>query len=87
MEYFVEYCVQPDLGSIYKKEKEVGKGNYAKVWMGKEIQTGEVVAIKSIHKSIVRKSERGIEVVVNEINIMRVLRHPYICSLFGVYED
>ena len=79
--------MQLNLEEIYSKEKEVGKGNYAKVYMGKEIETEEVVAIKSVYKSTIRKSDRGVGAITAEIDAMRGLRHPYICALFGIYED
>ena len=55
--------------------------------MGKEIETEEVVAIKSVYKSTIRKSERSVGAIVSEIDAMRGLRHPSICSLFGIFED
>ena len=72
---------------MYIKEKEVGKGNYARVYLGKEIETEEVVAIKSVYKSVIRKSERSIGAITSEIDAMRGLRHPNICALFGIFED
>ena len=55
--------------------------------MGKENETDEVVAIKSVNKSTIRKSERGISAIVTEIDSMRGLRHPNICALFSIFED
>ena len=69
------------------KEKEVGKGNYAIVYFGKEIVTEEVVAIKSVFKKTIRKSERSVGAILSEINAMRGLRHPNICALLGIFED
>lgn len=87
MEYLTEYCVQTELEKYYIKDKEVGKGNYAKVYLGKEIETEEVVAIKSVYKSTIRKSDRNVGAITAEIDAMRGLRHPCICALFGVFED
>lgn len=27
------------------------------------------------------------EAIIEEISAMRALRHPYVCALFGVFED
>ena len=68
-------------------EKELGSGNYATVFKAKELATGDTVAIKSVKKDVVRKSQRSVESISEEINAMRGVRHPYICSLFAVFED
>ena len=34
-----------------------------------------------------RESHRSVGAIVTEIESMRALKHPYICSLFGVFED
>ena len=87
MEYLTEYCIQLELEKYYKKEKEVGKGNYAKVYLSREIETDEVVAIKSVFKTTIRKSDRKVGAITAELDAMRGLRHPHICSLFGAFED
>ena len=83
----VEYCVQVNLEAVYYRVKEVGKGNYAKVYMANDRLSGEAVAIKSVYKSTIRKSSRKVGAITDEIEAMRGLHHPYICSLFGVFED
>ena len=79
MELLVEYCVQLDLEQHYSILGEIGNGNYARVYIAKEIKTEEIVAIKSVCKKRVRQSHRSIGAIISEIECMRELRHPYIC--------
>lgn len=58
----------------------LGKGTFAKVYYGKEITTGEGVAIKVIDKDKVKK-EGMMEQIKREISVMRLVRHPNVVNL------
>ena len=45
------------------------------------------VAIKTIRKEQLKTQERGIEQIINEINILRKLDHPHILKMYEFYED
>ncbi|KAF3646726.1 CBL-interacting serine/threonine-protein kinase 5 [Capsicum baccatum] len=64
----------------YEVGKLLGKGTFAKVYYGKELETGESVAIKVIKKDQVQK-EGMMEQITREISVMRRVRHPNIVEL------
>nr|GEV85446.1 CBL-interacting serine/threonine-protein kinase 5-like [Tanacetum cinerariifolium] len=68
------------LGNKYEKGKLIGKGTFAKVYHGRELATGESVAIKVISKDQV-KDQGMVEQIQREISATRLLRHPNIVEL------
>ncbi|XP_004498818.1 CBL-interacting serine/threonine-protein kinase 25 [Cicer arietinum] len=64
----------------YEMGRVLGKGTFAKVYYGKEIETGEGVAIKVIDKNKVKK-EGMMEQIKREISVMRLVKHPNIVNL------
>ncbi|XP_039054995.1 CBL-interacting serine/threonine-protein kinase 5-like [Hibiscus syriacus] len=64
----------------YEIGKLLGKGTFAKVYHGKELTTGESVAIKVISKDQVKKKGM-MEQIQREISVMRLVRHPNIVEL------
>lgn len=64
----------------YEMGRVLGKGTFAKVYYGKDIATGEGVAIKVVDKDKVRK-EGMMEQIKREISVMRLVRHPNIVNL------
>ncbi|XP_023524208.1 CBL-interacting serine/threonine-protein kinase 5-like [Cucurbita pepo subsp. pepo] len=64
----------------YEIGKLLGKGTFAKVYYGKELESGESVAIKVLNKNQVRK-EGMMEQIKREISVMRLVRHPNIVEL------
>lgn len=64
----------------YEMGRLLGKGTFAKVYYGKQIASGESVAIKVINKDQVKK-EGMIEQIKREISVMRLVRHPNIVEL------
>ncbi|TKY74794.1 CBL-interacting serine/threonine-protein kinase 25 [Spatholobus suberectus] len=64
----------------YEMGRLLGKGTFAKVYYGKQISTGESVAIKVIKKEQVRK-EGMMEQIKREISVMRLVRHPNVVEL------
>ncbi|CDP17892.1 unnamed protein product [Coffea canephora] len=64
----------------YEMGKLLGKGTFAKVYHGKEMATGESVAIKVIYKDQV-KTEEMMNQITREISIMRLVRHQNIVEI------
>ncbi|KHN07024.1 CBL-interacting serine/threonine-protein kinase 25 [Glycine soja] len=64
----------------YEMGRLLGKGTFAKVYYGKQISTGENVAIKVINKEQVRK-EGMMEQIKREISVMRLVRHPNVVEI------
>ncbi|KAL6216043.1 hypothetical protein ACLB2K_009270 [Fragaria x ananassa] len=64
----------------YETGRLLGKGTFAKVYYGRQIETNESVAIKVISKEQVKK-EGMMEQIKREISATRLLRHPNIVQL------
>ncbi|KAL6985175.1 CBL-interacting serine/threonine-protein kinase 16 [Sarracenia purpurea var. burkii] len=64
----------------YEMGRLLGKGTFAKVYYGKEMVSGESVAIKVINKDQVKK-EGMMEQIQREISVMRLVRHPNVVEL------
>ncbi|PON74568.1 Calcium/calmodulin-dependent/calcium-dependent protein kinase [Parasponia andersonii] len=64
----------------YEMGRLLGKGTFAKVYYGKEMGSGESVAIKVINKDQVRK-EGLMDQIQREISVMRMVRHPNVVEL------
>ncbi|GFS42583.1 CBL-interacting protein kinase 5 [Actinidia rufa] len=59
----------------YEMGRLLGKGTFAKVYYGKQVISGESVAIKVINKDQVRR-EGMMDQIQREIAVMRLVRHP-----------
>ncbi|KAI3756233.1 hypothetical protein L1987_56052 [Smallanthus sonchifolius] len=68
------------LAGKYEKGRLIGTGTFAKVYYGREISTGESVAIKVINKDQIR-DQGMVEQIQREISATRLLRHPNIVEL------
>lgn len=64
----------------YEIGKLLGRGTFAKVYYGKEMASGESVAIKVINKDQVKK-EGMMDQIQREISVMRMVRHPNVVEL------
>lgn len=64
----------------YEMGRLLGKGTFAKVYYGKNVVTGESVAIKVVNKDQVKK-EGMMEQIQREISVMRLVRHPHVVEL------
>eukprot|EP01089_Gocevia_fonbrunei_P021851 TRINITY_DN8635_c0_g1_i2.p1 TRINITY_DN8635_c0_g1~~TRINITY_DN8635_c0_g1_i2.p1 ORF type:complete len:647 (-),score=151.81 TRINITY_DN8635_c0_g1_i2:163-2103(-) len=67
---------------------ELGKGSYAKVYLGRHVRTAEVCALKVIDREILMKSSEKLkEQLNNEIEIMTQSSHPNIVKLYDVVRE
>ncbi|XP_076910715.1 CBL-interacting protein kinase 2-like [Bidens hawaiensis] len=67
----------------YELGKLLGQGNFAKVYHGKNIETGVNVAIKIIDKSKVMKVGM-MNQIKREIAVMKLIKHPNVVRLYEV---
>eukprot|EP01071_Lankesteria_metandrocarpae_P011258 Lankesteria_metandrocarpae@DN5427_c1_g1_i5.p1 len=67
---------------LYKVQKSVGEGSFAKVYLARHMYTNQEVCIKAIDKGRVQTSN-----VYTEIEVLRKVAHPYINRLFAAYEN
>lgn len=60
----------------YQKQERLGEGTYGVVYKAKNMQTGEIVAIKKIR---LEKEDDGIpSTAIREISLLKNLKHPNI---------
>ena len=71
----------PDISmSMFKIISVIGRGFYGKVMLCENNENGEIVAIKSIHKSRLIQ-ENKVHTVIAERNILAKAQHPFIVGL------
>ena len=69
--------------------RRLGEGNFAKVHEGfRHLDPDKrKYALKTIEKNKIKNCKRNIQYVKGEIDIMRVLDHPYVIKMYEVYES
>ncbi len=70
----------------YLLNEELGSGGFGKVVLGIHIPTGEKVAIKIMDKEQILSDELNKVRVLNEISILKIVRHNNIIKLYEVME-
>ncbi|URE42082.1 cbl-interacting protein kinase [Musa troglodytarum] len=65
----------------YEMGRVLGKGTFSKVYHGRELSSGESVAIKVIDKEKIRREAGLMEQIQREIAVMRLVRHPNVVEL------
>ena len=70
----------------YKLGEEIGNGAFGKVILGFHIITGEKVAIKILDKIILSQTPEDYELVKQELNILKIVKHKYIVQLYEILE-
>ncbi|GAA5902496.1 hypothetical protein JCM5296_006433 [Sporobolomyces johnsonii] len=69
----------------YSKDKKVGEGTYAVVYLGKEVATGRKIAIKKIK---VGQFKDGLDMsAIREVKFLRELKHPNVIELVDVFSN
>lgn len=76
-----------DLKDDYHIAALIGKGNFAKVHMCKRKKDDKTLALKSVEKSLIRKSKRNANSILLEIDILRSVDQENIIKLYEVYES
>lgn len=69
----------------YSMDRLISKGAFARVVLGKDLHTGEPVAIKLIEKSNAPPPER--KYFEREVKIMQTLSHPNIVECYDVFDN
>ena len=70
----------------YKLESELGSGAFGKVVLAEHIPTSEKVAIKILDKIILSQTPEDLELVKQEMTILRIVKHKYIAQLYEILE-
>eukprot|EP00005_Dracoamoeba_jomungandri_P007983 CAMPEP_0174268032 /NCGR_PEP_ID=MMETSP0439-20130205/35916_1 /TAXON_ID=0 /ORGANISM="Stereomyxa ramosa, Strain Chinc5" /LENGTH=391 /DNA_ID=CAMNT_0015355947 /DNA_START=42 /DNA_END=1217 /DNA_ORIENTATION=- len=69
----------------YQLGPEIGRGNYATVWLCRSLENGEQYAVKVINKR--KAGKEGLEMIGIEIRVLNLFHnHPNIVSLYETYE-
>jgi serine/threonine protein kinase len=76
----------PEKVGKYKFIKAIGFGAFATVYKAQHEVTLSVVAIKTIPKSKIRTMAE-FEVLQREVNLLKLMDHPFIAPLFEVLDD
>jgi len=80
-------AIMTDFTNDFAMEKKVGSGNYATVYLGRQLTSNQQVAIKSLSKAALLSSPRAIPALITEVHIMKKLTHRRMLRLLGMYED
>ncbi|GMM33398.1 TFIIH complex serine/threonine-protein kinase subunit [Saccharomycopsis crataegensis] len=74
-----------DIAANYTKEKKVGEGTYAVVYLGKQVKTKKLIAVKEIKTGMFKD---GLDMsAIREVKYLLELRHENIISLLDVYSS
>jgi DNA-binding NarL/FixJ family response regulator/predicted Ser/Thr protein kinase len=75
------------IGNRYEIEKLIGSGAVGRVYLGRDIQTGEPVAIKELMSDWVARAPEAIERFRREGEALRKLNHPNIVKVLATLEE
>lgn len=79
--------VQCDFHTKYNTIKMIGKGSFARVYLVENKETKERLAVKAFSKEYLLSQPKGRDSLINEIEIMQKLKHPYIMNLEEIHES
>ena len=71
----------------YDIKEKINEGGYSKIYLGISKYTNEKVAIKIIDKTLFIKNPEDLLLIRNEIDILKLLKHRNILTLYEVYES
>lgn len=85
--YLSQVFIQSDFHVKFNAIKMIGKGSFARVYLAEDKETKQRYAVKAFSKEYLLSQSKGKESLVNEIEIMTALKHPYIMSLEEIHES
>jgi DNA-binding NarL/FixJ family response regulator/predicted Ser/Thr protein kinase len=75
------------VGKRFEVGQVIGSGTTGMVYLGRDIQTGQSVAIKELHKDILAGSPELVERFRREGEALRRLEHPNIVKVYSMAEE
>lgn len=84
---FSKVFVQSNFHEKYNAIKMIGKGSFARVYLVENKETKEQFAVKAFAKEYLMSQPKGKESLVNEIDLMRELKHPNIIEFIELHES
>ena len=82
-----DYTNLPKSIGPYEIKQKTNDGGYSKVYLGKSKYTNDNVSIKIIDKSTFIKNPDDLLLVKNEIDILKILKHRNILTLYEIFES
>ena len=79
--------LQCDFHSKFTTIKMIGKGSFARVYLVENKETKERFAVKAFSKEYLLSQPKGKASLINEIEVMQQLDHPYVMKLEEVHES
>ena len=79
--------VQSDFHVKFNALKMIGKGSFARVYLVEDKETKAKFAVKAFSKEYLLSQSKGRESLMNEIDIMQVVKHPNIMNLHELHES
>ena len=70
--------------SNYEKICNIGNGAFGKVYKARELQTGNIVAVKQLK---IYNSRTNYQNIIKEINLLKHLSHPNIVKYYNYFEE
>jgi hypothetical protein len=87
LSFLTSLTILQDIDEDFIVLKEIGSGNYGRVYLVEDRSTHSLFAMKALEKRSLEKSEQAAKSLKNEIQIMRQVEHPRIVKLERVYDD
>ena len=85
MQYLSQQCQYYQASEIYQQIGRIGGGKFAEVFEAKHKLSGQACAVKKIDKSKLNAKEK--QFLRNELQIISMIRHPYVVEIRDVYES
>ena len=79
--------LQCDFHSKFNTLKMIGKGSFARVYLVQNKENGKKFAVKAFSKEYLLSQNKGKESLINEIEVMQKLDHPFIMNLEEIHES
>lgn len=80
-------AIMTDLDQDYDLVREIGRGNFAKVYLAVNQISSQQFAVKSISKERIVGSLDNHKALIHEISIMRKINHPNVVKIHQIYES
>jgi serine/threonine protein kinase/tetratricopeptide (TPR) repeat protein len=75
------------VGNRYEIIEPIGQGGFATVFKGRDLQTGETVAVKRLKREVVEFDPGMVERFTREAEALRKLNHPSIVKALALIEE
>ena len=82
-----EFANLPSSIGPYEIKEKINEGGYSKIYLGISKYTKDKVCLKIIDKALFTKNPDDLLLVKNEIDILKLIKHRNILSLYEIYES